>query len=703
MGSGARRIQWPAQLGGLTLPISSIILLFIYCYFSAMLVERMPRTLAWWKDFLTLENLAALPTAVVTLAPSGSSLLLLSPHIVIVVFGAGYLVSLWRCGSPSVDVIAVAVYAIAIVVVECLVLGTLGYLYAGSFWLLHSALLLTCLFSLSNVGRRQRYLELLRDIRASLLMNTRHLFRAPFGRLLMFSLLFFVPWLLFLGLAFYPTAADASKYHLPPLVRWWQEGSFVSVQLGTPFADSYPKNVNMLSLFSLVVTRDPVFFRLIQLPFALFGTYICMVMARLCGARRRDTAVAGAFFFLTPVVQTQSTVALVDVAVCVLLLCATLFLMQYARERSIGSLMAFATAAGLTLGSKFSMIAPVAVLITVYLALALFAHLRGVLGRNQALVQIAATGLVIGCLGLYWYVRNFLIYANPVWPFAIKLFDGAVRIPGTHQLDWLVKQATWNYHMAPLYPSFEEMSVFDALLSSWTERLPFYGAAMCAHGGLGIQWFVFGLPCAFAATLVALRQRRAAFLLMLLSLGASWFLTDAPAVARYTIYLGGLGGIALAVMFGELPSRVRRIYAIGAMLALLLSAVLVSNQQDEQDYRPDTPLRVATSGRLMPMHRMDMQAYEALVPKGSEVAFYCKVRSDVYYFYGHDLSRRIESLPPPLDTPVALLRSYPYLVVPTDGQHDTRLQLLPDFERIGEARPYQVYRRTQAPQAEAQS
>ena len=198
---------------------------------------------------------------------------------------------------------------------------------------------------------------------------------------------------------------DSLWYHLPWAASFAQTGNvtslrFTDVEYLTPF---YPATAEMLHGLGIVLLgRDTLSpgINLVWLGLTLLAAY-CIGRPRGVGAA---TAIGAALAMgTTMMVYSQAGAAANDV-VAVFFLLAAVALLVTEPERPAVSVVA-AVAAGLAVGTKLTVFAPV------------FALTVGVIAIAPRGRRLATTGLWLGPLvvaGGFWYLRNLIAVGNPL-------------------------------------------------------------------------------------------------------------------------------------------------------------------------------------------------------------------------------------------------------------------------------------------------
>lgn len=213
------------------------------------------------------------------------------------------------------------------------------------------------------------------------------------------------------------THPDTVWYHAPFAARFVESGSLTGLPDRSDVLQSYyPLNSSLVhALVELPFRSD------LLAPMVNVGWAALALLAAWCVGRRRGVGplcVLGAVVVLGApmIVGTQPGQASNDVACSALLLAAVALLLEE-RLSPVPTALA-GIAAGLAIGTKLTVLAPVAVLTVGIIVLA-------VRGRRALPAVVWSAGVVV--FGSYWYIRNVVEAHNPLpW---FKLGVGPLALP----------------------------------------------------------------------------------------------------------------------------------------------------------------------------------------------------------------------------------------------------------------------------------
>lgn len=229
---------------------------------------------------------------------------------------------------------------------------------------------------------------------------------------------------LVLGLLLPPIAHDVMTYHLFFPARWIQEGRlFLIPTVFGDFAPTYaPGNLELTAVFWALPCGKDTLARVAQFPFLLMGATAVFGLARRRGLAPGQAMVPAGLAVLTPVLFRQGFSAEADLAMAATFAAALYFLDHYRETPSISNAMLFGASLGLCIGTKFVALTFGMLLVLPFAYLAVRGVLRGEKHRIVSLFVVAGLGLVTGG---FWYVRNWIVTANPLFPLDLPvLFEG---------------------------------------------------------------------------------------------------------------------------------------------------------------------------------------------------------------------------------------------------------------------------------------
>ncbi len=369
---------------------------------------------------------------------------------------------------------------------------------------------------------------------------------------------------------------DGNYYHTPALHFWLKEGGIHWIDTGTsphwgPIAsfawNGYPKGIEAVQYLFMAATGLSRLLNTVNLIFLPLGGVAITSIALTLGAPFSFALVSGCLFFFMPINLAQSLTGMVDTgsAACYLAFFALLLgtVKRLGRGKiPWGMLIGLGTGLGLAVGSKgpglFLIPAGGIVLLTRILLVRRKARketgdLSGAPFPTSRGILFAAIVLLIGLgLGGVWAGRNWIHTGNPFYPVEVKIL-GRQLFPGVD----LSKQ----FH-PPYRAGTEDWSQAERVLSNWVGCFRFGDPEVLVYdsrrGGLGFAWLLSIPAILYLICVWAARRKKPViggidYLPDLIFLCLVMFFAmprNHNHMARYTIWLAGLGLPCLAVVTG---------------------------------------------------------------------------------------------------------------------------------------------------------
>jgi hypothetical protein len=321
-------------------------------------------------------------------------------------------------------------------------LGTLGRLRPESEMVVLSTILAV---SLLMHGRRLRS-KLQRELTRLLLWgreeHTRFASQRPSAMQVAVACLVLA--LIIGALAEPSTMFDTLAYHMPMVVEWMQSEQLTPFYLpSADYSNSYfPGNGQLLYLWSLAPLRSDLLVNCTNLAlWALFALAL-MDALKLVGVTDTTATTIAVTSVLTPVALSQAIDQSLDVAMAAFFALSLGHLMRLRRSMRVRDAALSGLSMGCVLGVKYS--GPAYVLILLTLLLAIVVERRRTLqhdNRRAAAILVAGAGML--ALGGFWYVRNYVLTGNPVYPMRVSIASWVV-FPGPGNDHWEYLRL-WNY------------------------------------------------------------------------------------------------------------------------------------------------------------------------------------------------------------------------------------------------------------------
>ena len=414
---------------------------------------------------------------------------------------------------------------------------------------------------LSLLGRKfgkDRLRKYFSDLKSSVIQIKKLLLSDPLFLALVTLAVLFVGWVIFLGIIFPATDFDGNSYHLTFVANVIQNHSFFDVPTSLTWLNGYPKGGEFIQMWSVIIARNDMFSDLAQVPFMILGVYALYDISLRVGASKRNARFASVLFIFLPIVLNQLKTTYVDVMLSTLFFAAVAIVIKKKLEKIdyvlIGIIYSLLIAVKST-GFLF-------VAATVPLLFWNIYNNRSKKSGSFVSNYIKPALLMVGptAFGLYWYVKNFVSYDTPIYPFGFKLLGKSI-FPG---------QTFQEFAASAVNQTALPNGCAQRIWFVWTEQKDWFGCFYnydSNYTGFGPIWFIVLLPAIALALYVAIKKRNYLFLAISASFAALFAIYPANYYSRYTIFITGVGILALAI-------TLTYIHEITAKFVKVLSVIL---------------------------------------------------------------------------------------------------------------------------------
>ncbi len=517
------------------------------------------------------------------------------------------------------------------------------------------------------------------DLGHAIIEVSREINRGALLKIMSLLVVVTIVWIIGLGIIFPPIEWDSLMYHLPAVGHYTQQASLADPQLpmdaysrfgidGSVWVNSFPKNIELIFLWTTIIPGNDRLVDLVELVFGLIGILAVYALATRMNVSRKWAICAGFLFFLTPIVIAQSRSNQIDLSNSVLILIALALLYPGSSERHRGEVIIAGIAAGIVMGAKWSGLMFLPVLLLMLIGQRLYWNHSLKLPKLNKLIPESALFLGPALIaGSYWYVKNWYLYGNPLWPFRISVF-------GRQIFDGVLNNSAI---MANTFPKqLEGMNAAQMLWSSWRELIIFGYDYDMKLGGLGPFWFIFAIPAIFFTLRWIIKRRDMAQALIFVAVAVMLLLHPQNWWTRYTMFIAGIGAIAFVkIRASYYRPQVARLVDIMLVITLIYSTVASWATSYYQPVKIQALLAKRPALRTSATVRPEIvsQAYdyivEQTVDKPANIA-YGSGLDFTYPLWGSDLKNNVYYIDP-LDLPtwVNKLRDkkIKYLLIRTNG------------------------------------
>jgi hypothetical protein len=302
---------------------------------------------------------------------------------------------------------------------------------------------------------------------------------------------------------------DGVSYHLVTVAVWLQDGVIGRVPQRI-WSDGYPANGELVSTWLALATGTSSLTTFTGMAGVPLGVIATIGLARIIGAGRRPAILAGLLFGAVPALVLLMSTTYVDTIAASTAVAAWYLGLSAMRaesgDRRTMLLIATGAAMGLACGTKGTNVLLMAAFgLVLLVAIGADARWRSrttvAPGARAGVIEIArsvgpaAAALAIPTLllGGYWYIKDLVVFGNPLWPFDLGPFAGLGRFS-----DLIVQ----------VPDQLKPLGSLERIARSWTAdpglRSYPYDVRI---GGFGVQWLPL-LATAAVGLVVLLRRRR---------------------------------------------------------------------------------------------------------------------------------------------------------------------------------------------------
>ena len=377
-------------------------------------------------------------------------------------------------------------------------------------------------------------------------------------------------WIILLGVLFPATDFDGNSYHLTFIGYAIQNHNFFDVPTSIGWLTGYPKGGEFIQMWNVIVTRNDVLVDLVQIPFLALGVYALYVISRKLGVAKKEARFVSLLYLFLPIVLNQLKTTYIDVMLCALFFAAIAMVVKTRLGKL--DLLIVGIIFSLLISIKFTGFLFVAGLLPLLLW-NLYSHRHK--GRKSLLKSYIYPLLIVfppTLFGLYWYIKNFILYGNPLYPFGLKV-GGITIFPGKTFQDLAAGAVS-------TLKGFPEGCV-ERVWFVWTEQKDWYG---CLYNydanftGLGPIWFIILIPAIVVSLYFVFKKRNYLYIGIITIVMSIFALYPLNYYSRYTMFITALGVISLGIVFTNtrkaLTDRVKTLTIILAVSVFFMNFAL---------------------------------------------------------------------------------------------------------------------------------
>lgn len=388
------------------------------------------------------------------------------------------------------------------------------------------------------------------------LINIRQIFRNaikdiksnPLFLILLSIAFILLAWIIFLGIIFPAIDWDGNSYHQTFIGYAIQNHNFYDIPTSLKWLAGYPKGGEFIELWNVMIINNDTFVDLVQIPFLLLGIYSLYEVSKKLGVNRQNAKFTALLYLFLPIVINQLKTTYIDVMLCSLMFAGLAMVLKEKLNKL--DLLIVGIIFSLIISLKFTGILFI-IILTPLLIWNLHKNInKKIININKYYFNKLIIVFLPILFGLYWYVKNLILYNNPMYPFGLKVM-GLTIFPGKTFQD-LAADAALTVTSLP-------KGCLNRIWFVWTEQKDWYG---CLYNydanftGFGPIWFVILIPAIVIAIVIAIRKRN--YLYMIISALIIAILSIYPSnyYSRYTMFIVAIGIFSLGIVLSEINNKV---------------------------------------------------------------------------------------------------------------------------------------------------
>lgn len=368
-----------------------------------------------------------------------------------------------------------------------------------------------------------------------------------------------VIWIIFLGIIFPVTDFDGNSYHMTYVAEFIQSHNFYDQATSLVWLTGYPKGGEFIQLWTVAIAHNDMLVDLTQVPFLALGVYALYSVALALGAQKKNARFASLLFLFLPIVINQLKTSYVDVMLCSLFF-AGLAMVVRKKQNKLDYVL---------IGIIFSMLISVkstGFLFVFVLLPILFWNLylrygKKIRGYGQPLMLM----IMPTFFGLYWYVKNYILYHSPIYPFGFQA-AGINIFPGI---------SFQKFGADAIAQTSLPHSALGRIWYVWTEQKDWYGCLYnydTNYAGLGPIWFVILIPAFIIAFYIAFKRRSHIYMAVVATIAFLFLIYPSDYYSRYTMFVTSLGILSLGLVLSNI-SRMGANLVKGLTIVLAVSVI----------------------------------------------------------------------------------------------------------------------------------
>jgi len=381
-------------------------------------------------------------------------------------------------------------------------------------------------------------------------------------------------------------SADGRNYHIPVLYDYIQMEKIAPTSR-VVWSEGYPKNMEMLNLWTLIYAPSAKILRTPQLLIALLGALAVASILKKFKAKDYLIPFGSLIFFVSPFILSQTTTTYLDGSMISIFMLSLYFLLEYLDNKKTSDLILMSALTGFMVGMKSSGIAYGGISIVMLLLYLFFIEKQKI---KDLIKPTFIIGGIIVLFGGAWYLWNFLRFDNPLFPFGMLFFEGydvneRIMIPMTPDVikgKNILYQLFYSWYTLPtnaVIAGNDTASLISRLIVfSCDQRL----------GGMGALWSIILFPSIIIYIVISIIKKinlTTKEWLITIIIILSFIITPASWWARYSGFIVLLGIIAFVKLIPLIKNKFAKSLIFVSVLASLGLTILQGTYTDYQIYK----------------------------------------------------------------------------------------------------------------------
>ena len=288
-----------------------------------------------------------------------------------------------------------------------------------------------------------------------------------------------------IGLFLNASGIDALSYHIPSAVQPFQDGVVSGFDSSLPWTYLYPKGVELVQSWTMILTRADLLFLPVQFLFFVQLILASSVLMRKIGISSKGVVLGIGIVLAMPICYLLVTTGYIDIANAAqsISLVAILTPWEGEKQKFFWNRLVLSS---IFLGLAGLIKLPLAACLLVFGAVLCFgdyktfgSSMRKYLDVNRVLNALVPFSILV--LGASLYVKNMVRFHNPFFPLKIS-------VGGHEVLKGLIDPQEFGFVAHTLMGNVQSMNLLQKIFASWADI--FVGWSQDSFGGYGIAFLL---------------------------------------------------------------------------------------------------------------------------------------------------------------------------------------------------------------------